>query len=320
MEDHCPQVSVVMPMRNAEKYVAAALISVLEESSISLEVVVVEDGSTDRSLDQVKRIGDPRVRVVEGPRRGFSASMNAGISAARGNIIMQCDADDLYPSGRISEQVDWLESNPRFDAVCGAFSTIDVGGRPITAMNSRSHAADITEDLRSGRVQTSFCTYAVRAPFLKNSGGFREYFVTGGDIDLQLRLGEAGRVGYVPRCWYHYRIHGTSITHQQPTLERKFFERMAYECQVERKSLGSDAIARGLPPPVPKCGRSGAHGANAHVQGLLLGRAWREHSLGNKWQALWTGTRAVMTRPSQLNAWRSLAALIWKTPEAHIES
>jgi glycosyltransferase involved in cell wall biosynthesis len=315
MGTDCPVVSVVMPMRNAEEYVAAALTSVLRECTVSLEVVVVEDGSTDRSLEQVKSIQDPRVRVVEGPQRGFSASMNAGINAARGKIVMQCDADDLYPLMRISEQVDWLDSNPQFEAVCGAFSTIDVRGKLIAPMNSQAEAADITDELRGGRVRTSFCTFAVRAPLLKNSGGFREYFVTGGDIDLQLRLSEAGRIGFVPRCWYQYRIHDASITRQQPTRERQFFERIAYEFQTERKTRGTDALDRGAPPDIPTYGSSALHGANAHVQGLLLGRAWREHRMGKKGKAVRTGTRAVMTRPLQFEAWRSLAALLWKRPD-----
>jgi glycosyltransferase involved in cell wall biosynthesis len=315
MGTDCPVVSVVMPMRNAEEYVAAALTSVLRECTVSLEVVVVEDGSTDRSLEQVKSIQDPRVRVVEGPQRGFSASMNAGINAARGKIVMQCDADDLYPLMRISEQVDWLDSNPQFAAVCGAFSTIDVRGKLIAPMNSQTEAADITGELRGGRVRTHFCTYAVRAPLLKNSGGFREYFVTGGDIDLQLRLGEAGRIGFLPRDWYHYRIHDSSITHQQPNVQRKFFENLAYELQSERMVVGKDSLERGAPPPKPPRGSSDAHSANEHVQGLLLGRAWREHRMGNKGRAVRTGTRAVITCPSQFNAWKSLAALLWKRPD-----
>jgi len=131
-------VSVIVPMLNGEEFIEEALRSILREAGVPLEVVVIDDGSTDRSREIIEAIGDARVRVVDGPRKGISACLNAGIAAARGEIIMRCDADDVYPAGRILRQVSWLTDHPLQDAVAGAFSTIDPGGRLVAKVGKRN--------------------------------------------------------------------------------------------------------------------------------------------------------------------------------------
>ena len=117
------QVSVIVPTRNARAYVADAVRSVLDQPGVELEVIVIDDGSTDGSADVVRALNDPRVRIIPGPRAGISAAMNAGIEAARGQYLARCDADDLYPRGRLTRQLAWLAANPDVEAsfLPGAF-------------------------------------------------------------------------------------------------------------------------------------------------------------------------------------------------------
>ncbi|HSS95799.1 MAG TPA: glycosyltransferase family 2 protein, partial [Terriglobales bacterium] len=103
-------VSVIMPMRNTEQFVSAALGSILNGNEASIEVIVVDDKSTDRSRDRVLEFSDRRIRMVPGPGRGVAAAMNAGLTAANGTIIMFCDSDDEYPAGRLKQQVAWLDN------------------------------------------------------------------------------------------------------------------------------------------------------------------------------------------------------------------
>src|SRR6476469_7091894 len=111
-------VSVVMPMRNAERFVAESLRSLLalrgQGEGFELEVIVVDDGSTDRSAEVVRGLNDGRVRIVPGPQRGISAAFNVGLAAALGQILTRCDADDLYPPDRLDWQVRWLAEHPEF--------------------------------------------------------------------------------------------------------------------------------------------------------------------------------------------------------------
>lgn len=306
------RVSIIVPMHNAEPFISATLTSILREHDIPLEVVVVDDGSTDASLKRVHAIKDRRIRVIQGPCQGIAAAMNAGIAEAQGEIIMRCDADDFYPSYRIPEQVEWLSEHPEFGIVCGGFATVNLKGHTITRFKSRGDAQEITEELRNGITRTHFCSFAVRAEVLRSSGGFRRYFYTAEDIDLQLRLGELCRVWYIPEIQYNYRLHDNSITHTQCNLEREFFESIAREFQKQRLTRGSDDLQRGCPPIPPTGGNKSIKKAAKHTQDLLIGMAWQEHQTGNKSQALATGVRSVVALPSNINAWRSLLALVVK--------
>ncbi|HEY8708373.1 MAG TPA: glycosyltransferase family A protein [Burkholderiaceae bacterium] len=305
-------VSVIMAMRNAEPYVRQALASVLQETEVPLEVVVVDDGSTDRSRAIVQGIGDPRVRIVDGPRRGVSASINTGLAAARGDIIMKCDADDLYPPGRIGDQVAWLYAHPEHDAVCGAFSTIDSGGRAVADLCVRAEdlsAQEISSELRSGTTRTSLCTYAIRRSALSAVGLHRDYFETSSDIDLQLRLGEACRVAYLPENTYFYRLHDASITHTQGNARRVFYENTVREFQRQRLATGTDDLAAGH-PPVPPASHGDAPGQVAsQIQGMLLGEAWRELAKGHRRAAAAKAWRAVVANPSSRATWISAIKL-----------
>src|SRR3954471_22430128 len=151
---HEPLVSVVVPMHNAEPYVAATLKSILSDTSTPLEVVVVNDRSADASLARVNEIGDSRVRVIDGPGRGIAACLNTGLAAARGDIIMRCDADDLFTEQRIARQVELLAARPDIASVCGAFSTIDERGRHVSDLPCGDTTVEITDELRAGKVRT----------------------------------------------------------------------------------------------------------------------------------------------------------------------
>lgn len=308
-------VSVIVPTYNAERYIFAALSSILKEQDTSLDVIVVNDGCTDGSLDQVRKIADPRVRVVDNLGKGIADALNTGLAAARGQFVVRCDADDLYPKDRIAQQVRWLSQHPEFGAVCGGYAAIDPRGSQLVCFDDSTLAEEITAELCAGFARTHLCTYAIRTEVLQSLGGFRPYFTTGEDIDLQLRLGETCRVWYQPGVYYHYRLHRASITHTRSSSEREFFDAVARQFQLQRQTIGRDDLERGTPPMLPKLAGSRPLSAAQHIQKFLLWRAWYEHQAGQKWQALTTGMRSVMTMPSNLATWKSVLALAVKPIE-----
>ena len=304
-----PLVSVLMPMRDAERYVRAALESVLAEAEIPLEVIVIDDGSRDDSAKIAASLRDGRINLIQGPVQGIAAAFNAGLEQVRGEFVMRCDADDRYASGRITHQVEWLRSHPEYGAVCGSFSTVDDRGRLLSSLETGDGDSEITDELREGKTRTHLCTFAIRARALRELGGCRPYFVTAEDLDLQLRLAEVARVWYQARPAYEYRLHGASVTHNQANAQVDFFESMARKFAAQRRETSMDDLQRGCPPaPPPSVGRSLS--SAVHQQGMLLGQAWREHGQGQKWQAIRTGWRACWARPSDLQTWRSLVALL----------
>jgi glycosyltransferase involved in cell wall biosynthesis len=305
-----PEVSVVMPMRNAEKFVAAAVQSVVQQDA-DLELVIVDDGSTDRSRAAALQAGDARVRVIDGPRQGISAAMNAGIEAARGRYLARCDADDCMPPRRLGRQAAFLDQQREFAAVCGQFCTMSRSGKVLAEMDCGNEAREITDDLRQGHICTSLCTVMVRMDVAR-ALRFRTSFQTAEDLDFFLRLGEAGRVWFEPVVMHLYRLHGDSVTHTQPSAVRAHFEALARELQSQRRDRGRDLLMDGGRLPSPPVERGRAHGAAAHAQGVLMGASWRYLRRGRRLAAVRTGARACLLRPADWAAWRNLAALVVK--------
>lgn len=307
-----PLVSVIITVRNAEAFISETLASILKERQIPLEIILVDNGCTDATVEKAKAFNDERIRVVQGPCKGISPALNVGYRAASGKIIMRCDGDDLFPADRIKRQVAWLNAHPEFGAVCGGFSTIDVKSTLLADLGLDSDEVEITEELCNGKTRTHIGTFAMRAEAVAASGHSREYFDCFEDIDFQLRLGEACRVGYLPQTEYYYRLHSTSVTHSQSNTLREFYDATALEFQRQRRTDGEDDLQRGCPPPIPQKDDKSGISTVAHVQGMLIHCAWTAHQEGQKRKSLTYGTRAVMTRPANLEAWRNLFALAVK--------
>jgi len=306
-------ISIIIPMRNAESWIAATLGSLLSQREVTTEIIVIDDGSTDRSADIVRRVGAPTIRLLPGPQRGISAAFNAGLSAARGEFLCRCDADDLYPPDRLARQLRFLAEHSEFGAVCGAYSTIDSRGRHIAEHFTETTAADMTDELLRGIGRSHVCAYLFRTELVRRLGGCREWFVTSEDADLQYRLAETTRIWFDPAVAYLYRLHESSITHAQKSAERKFFEQQARRFLQQRRETGDDDLQRGTPPAVPDLfEEAAAQSAREQIQQLMLGEAWRHHARGRRLRAVATGLRAALRRPNSATAWRSLLALSLK--------
>ena len=301
------QVSILMPMRNASQYVENAVQSILAEKRIRLELVIVDDGSTDGSSSIVRGIDDARVRLLNGPCKGIAACMNVALNAASGEIVMRCDADDSYPPGRIAWQTTWLAANLSHIAVCGQFSTMDSRGSLVAELFTRSVenlALDVNDELYAGITRTHFCTFAVRRTVALAAGGFREFFETAEDIDFMLRLGGLGLIRYVPLQAYLYRLHDASITHTQDARRRRWFEKTARQFAVQRASLRDDALMLGVQSEPPTCGDE-VHPSRAgrQIQDMLWGRAWLQLDRGERRAGFSTAIRALQLSPLRPIAW-----------------
>ena len=119
-----PRISVLMPVRNVERYVAAAVQSVLAQTCGDFELLVLDDASTDGTADAVRQLADARLRYVrhDAPR-GVAVTLNQGLDAACGEFIARMDGDDLCRPDRFALQLDWLERHPEL-ALCGAWIRI----------------------------------------------------------------------------------------------------------------------------------------------------------------------------------------------------
>jgi glycosyltransferase involved in cell wall biosynthesis len=131
-----PLVSVILPVFNGETYIAEAIASVIAQDYRPLELIVIDDGSSDRTREIVRNI--PEATLVERPHRGPGAARNCGIRASKGELLSFIDADDLWTGAKLTTQVKALEDDPSLEAVFGHLTeflgrAIASGSKPVPA-------------------------------------------------------------------------------------------------------------------------------------------------------------------------------------------
>ena len=196
-----PLVSVIMPLYNAEAYVEAAILSVLASSFRPLEVVVVDDGSTDGSAKVVEALAqaDGRVRLLRQANAGPCRARNVAVAASRGRYILPVDADDLLGSSFIADAVAVLELQPEVKVVR---PTIDFIGK----RSGRWHLPDFSLRLLARRNHIAACALYRREDF-DRIGGYCEEIKAREDWDFWISmLKDGGKVVRLPEVGYYYRV------------------------------------------------------------------------------------------------------------------
>ncbi len=126
-----PKVSVVVPLYQTERYIVDALRSALAQTFGDFEVVVVDDGSSDRGPELARGLGDPRIRVIRQENRGLAGARNTGVREARADYIALLDADDLWAPAKLAKLVARLDADPGIGVVFSESALIDDDGREI---------------------------------------------------------------------------------------------------------------------------------------------------------------------------------------------
>lgn len=205
-------VSVVVPAYNAEAFVGAAVGSALDQTYQPLEVVVVDDGSTDGTARVLEAIPDERLRVVRQPNSGVGRARNRGIEAATGALVALLDADDLWAPHKLRVQVDALAGHPDWLAVGSFMHHIGPDGRVLGLTGHPLGPAELAEVRRAQLNPFPISSLVVRRAALDDVGLFDEELqvhVPGmvEDLDLLARLAAAGPLGCVEEPLGGYRLH-----------------------------------------------------------------------------------------------------------------
>lgn len=193
-------VTVVIPAWNAAETLGAALRSVLDQGYEPLEVIVVDDASTDRTSELVARIGDPRLRCIRLEKtRGPGHARNVGLEAGRGGYAAFLDADDLWMPGKLLRQVELLEARPDLALVSCNSRYVAADGRHLRLSHESRPPANGVEAWKTLLAYnfTPTSTVLARRSDLLERGGFAEHLVIGEDLDLWIRLGLGGEIGVV---------------------------------------------------------------------------------------------------------------------------
>lgn len=204
-----PRVTVFMPVYNRERTLRTAIDSVLGQSYRDFELLLVDDGSTDASVEIVRGYRDPRVRlVVHEHNQGIPKTRNHGLELARGELLAILDSDDVANPSRLAHQVAFLDRNPEIAAVGSWLTKIDARGRTTGFMVRPTRPDDVR-----ARILFISCfknpAMMARTEVLRRFG-YRDEFVYCQDIDLWGRISEQHRLANIPRFLTRYRSGGES--------------------------------------------------------------------------------------------------------------
>jgi len=208
-----PEVSVVMVTRNVERYLDEAIDSILKQTFSSLELIIVDFGSTDKSKEiSIKAVAnDSRVRFSEIPSCSLVEARNKACSLARGEFIAVMDADDISLPHRLESEIRFLREHPTVGIIGGAAEWVDERGRTLFVVNFAHDHQAIKEVLRTN---CPYCHSAVvlqRDLFLK-VGGYRQVFTVTHDYDLWARVAELTECANLKDVVVKYRVHGSQIS------------------------------------------------------------------------------------------------------------
>lgn len=269
--DRTPVVSVVMPVYNAEQYVSDAVWSILGQTYSDLELIAVDDASTDRSVEILRQFTDPRLVVLrQEVNGGYPVAMNTGIARARGRYIARMDADDVVDLRRLEKQVRFLEQHEGFCMVASRSFRLTPFGKtyyPELPMEEE-YVVETWEDVMEGTRLFTDAAVLVERQLVLEAGGYRTYRRSGQDVDLWLRILEKGRpLATLTEPLYGRRVLPSALTFAMHTTARNQIPRLLAR---DRRENGSDAVMRGEAVPAPEEQEAGR-----------AARLWRI-------QALWT--------------------------------
>ncbi len=295
MTDHAPSISVCMPVYNSKRYVAAAIESILNQTLGDFEFLILDDGSTDGSMEILERYAarDSRIRLWNRPNKGLAPTMNELLDEAQGEFIARMDSDDISLPDRFELQATYLRANPDCVLVGGQAMVIDPDGDPLCVwFQGRTHEELDAHNLLGNR-GTALChpSIMMRRQMVMEIGKYREQFRIGEDLDLFLRLAEIGRISNLPQVLIKYRAHESNFTR---TRERAAYEDLGAIVANARERRGLPAERFSPPCPPQTVAKSTSHET----------WGWQALTGGNVTTARKHASKAVLDKPLSRAAWR----------------
>ena len=201
-----------MPVYNAADYLHEAVESIINQSFTDFEFIIIDDGSTDNSLEILKSFAarDSRIKLVSRENRGIVVTRNELLDLARAEYFAIMDSDDISFPTRLGSQYEFLTTYPEHVIVGCRDMLIDPEGLAIKVINELSNHEDVDNaNLNFDEFQT-LNAYMAKTKEVKTVGSYRPEIIYAEDRDLFLRMAEIGRVKVLPEVLYGYRQHYTN--------------------------------------------------------------------------------------------------------------
>ena len=230
-----PLISVVMAVHNAQPFLQQALDSIFAQNLTDFELIVIDDASTDSSLQVLTNCREPRLILLRNDQnQGLTQSLNKGLAAARGQYIARHDADDFSEPKRFHQQAAFLEKEPRVGLIGTNHYFVDRQNRVLDTVEYPCSNEDLKSLLMK---QNCFCHGAVmyRKSCIEAVGGYRTEFRVTQDYDLWLRIAEHFDLANLPSFLYNFRLHTDTISHNKTDLQVSY-EYLARKLAEKRRA------------------------------------------------------------------------------------
>lgn len=215
-EKKTPLVSVLMPVYNVAPFLHEAIESILKQTFNGFEFIIIDDGSTDNSLNILNTYAqvDNRIRLVSRENKGISYTRNQLVELARGKYLAWMDSDDISLPDRLDVMVNWLESHSNHVALGCKAIFIDPEGDNICSWNTPlDHEGIDGWHIKGIGGAIVFPSSVMLKQAVVLIGGFEEALTGAEDLDLFLKLAEVGKIANIDNILYKYRQHLKSISH-----------------------------------------------------------------------------------------------------------
>jgi glycosyltransferase involved in cell wall biosynthesis len=215
-------ISVIIPVLNAEKTIIPTVQSVLRQSLVDLEVIIIDDGSTDQTFSVLTQIQDSRLSVIHFLNAGVAASRNRGIQRANGKYISFLDADDLWMPDKLKDQYESLSSHPESAVAYSWVNYVDSQYKFLHSGWHIQHSGDVYEELFCRNFIENGSNILVRKQAVETIGNFDADTSPSEDWDFYLRLAEKFSFVCVPKVQVLYRVTPGSLSTQIRRMESGF--------------------------------------------------------------------------------------------------
>lgn len=227
-------ISVLMSVHDGEAWVGEAVRSVLGQTLGDLELVVVDDGSTDRTAEILDGYRDPRLRVLHQPRAGLTRSLNGALRLAAAPLLARLDADDVALPDRLARQAEFLATHPEVGLLGTGCHEIAPSGQIVRTLTPpRDDAAVRRALIRKNPFVHSSVVF--RRAVLETTGGYDEALPVAQDYDLWLRMSRVTRMANLPEPLVLRRLTPGQVSRARDT------ERLRAEVRVKLRALRSGA-------------------------------------------------------------------------------
>ena len=236
MKNSKPLVSVVMPVRNAGNFLMSAIDSILNQTYKNLELIIVDDASTDETSKILTSFKDKQTKIFRNKKQlGVTKSANLAITKAKGNFIARMDADDIASPDRIAKQVDFLKKHKEVVAVGGQCEIINATGENIGTKTFPLTDSKIKKMIFSSVPLQQPTLMVARFRLPKNFIWYDENYSSAEELELLFKLFKFGEVRNLKECLLKYRIHKGNTSLKNPkktfflTLKTRFLAISKYK-------------------------------------------------------------------------------------------